>query len=243
MNLFQNTGFRLTVLIAVTAWASCKHDGPEPLATGVNIPDSTFSPSPETMLCDSDTVYFANTILPIFVSNCAKSGCHNTTDHQEGIILNNYENIMNTGDIRAFDPQHGDIVENITTNDADDKMPPPSSGPGLSAEQISWIIQWINQGALNNACNECDSSQVTFAAIVYPIIQAKCKGCHQGSNPGGGITFLNHADVAAQALNGALMGAITHAQGYSAMPKLAGKLPDCDINKIGIWVNDGAPNN
>jgi hypothetical protein len=233
--------FLLTFIAATAVMPGCKHEIPvQPMANGV---DSVFNPSTETLLCDSDTVYFENTILPIFVSNCSKPGCHNTTDHQEGIILNSYENIINTGDIRPFDPDHGDIVENITTNDPDDKMPPPSSGPPLTDQQVSWIIQWINQGALNNSCTECDTGTVTFAAVIYPIISAKCKGCHSGINPGGGITFLNYNDVSAQALNGALMGAITHAPGYSPMPKLAGKLPDCDIQKIGMWVNAGAPDN
>jgi len=225
---------------------SCKHEVPQPLNGeddgGDDPTDTIIIPEPEAAPCDSDTVYFENTILPIFVSNCAKSGCHNTVDHQDGIILNNYANIMSTGDIEPFDTDAGDIVEMITESDPDDRMPPPGNAP-LTSQQINWIITWINQGALNNSCNSCDTSQVTFAATVFPIISAKCKGCHQGAAPGGGITFLNYADVALRANNGQLMGAITHAPGYSPMPKLAGKLPACDIAKIGIWVNDGAPNN
>ncbi|MFY8185634.1 MAG: hypothetical protein ACOVLD_06160, partial [Bacteroidia bacterium] len=48
--------------------------------------------------CTKD-VYVPNTcfkedILPIFVSNCTMSGCHNSIDKKEGYDLSNYDGIM-----------------------------------------------------------------------------------------------------------------------------------------------------
>jgi hypothetical protein len=43
--------------------------------------------------------------------------------------------------------------------------------------------------------------------------------------------------------NGLLLSAITHDGNTSFMPKDAGKLPDCSINKFIAWKNAGAPDN
>ena len=181
--------------------------------------------------------------MSIFVSNCAQTGCHNSTTHAEGIKLNNYSNIINTGNIQAFNPSHGNIVDVISTTDPDNIMPPDGSGPPLTNQQINWIIQWINQGALNNFCDGCDTSDVTYNKSIAPIIAAKCKGCHQGSSPGGGIPLVTYNNVNVTALDGSLLGCINHDSPYSAMPKGSSKLPACDIAKIRIWIDAGAPNN
>jgi hypothetical protein len=237
---FYRTVFRIFLpgLFLVSAWSSCKHEIPLPAV----VHDTTQEYS-ETG-CDPDSVYFQNTILPIFVSNCAQPGCHSAASHEEGIILDNYFNIIGTGEIEPYKPGHGDIVEVISTNDPDDAMPPPSSGvPPLTAQQINWIVTWINQGAQNNSCNECDTSAVTYSKSIAPLISAKCKGCHQGTNPGGGILLTSYAGVRAIAANGKLSGSVNHVAGYSAMPKGAAKLPDCDIAKLRIWIDEGYPNN
>jgi hypothetical protein len=43
--------------------------------------------------------------------------------------------------------------------------------------------------------------------------------------------------------NGKLMGSITWASGFSPMPKNASKMPDCEIQKIQKWIDQGALNN
>jgi len=45
------------------------------------------------------------------------------------------------------------------------------------------------------------------------------------------------------ALNGRLIGAVTQAPGFSAMPKGGARLPDCRIAEIRTWIRNGAPNN
>jgi len=92
----------------------------------------------------------------------------------------------------------------------------------------------------------CDLSNVTFAATVTPILQASCYSCHSNSNAansGGGIKIQNYADVVLLANNGKLMGTVTHASGYQAMPQGGGKLTDCEINQLQKWIDNGKLNN
>lgn len=92
----------------------------------------------------------------------------------------------------------------------------------------------------------CDLSNVTFSATVTPILQASCFTCHSNANAislGGGVKIQNYADVSALAKNGKLIGTITHASGYQAMPQGGGKLTDCEISKIQTWIDNGTLNN
>jgi hypothetical protein len=94
----------------------------------------------------------------------------------------------------------------------------------------------------------CDTSSVTFSGVVGPILQSNCAaidGCHmtKDASLSGGVSLDNYAGAKTVALNGQLMLAITHDPTVVAMPKDRAKLDDCTIRKIGIWVEQGAPNN
>jgi hypothetical protein len=89
----------------------------------------------------------------------------------------------------------------------------------------------------------CNSTNMTFAANIKPILQNACFSCHGNGLSQNGINFDTYAGVKAVADNGKLVGAITHASGFSPMPQSAPKLSDCNINKIEDWVNHGALNN
>lgn len=193
--------------------------------------------------CDPDTAYFQNDILPIFISNCAKPGCHDAQTHEEGLILDSYENIMASGDIDPGDPGNSKIFEVLVDNEPDDRMPPPPNAP-LTSDQIALIYKWILQGALNNYCGggECDTLSTTFSGTVFPIIQTNCIGCHSGPVISGGVDLSDYNNIYTHVVNGSLYGSVNQLPGYTAMP-LGSRLSDCDINKINFWINDGAPNN
>lgn len=95
---------------------------------------------------------------------------------------------------------------------------------------------------LNPNCGDIFS--VSYSAEVAPILNASCNGCHSpaGGNQGG-VRLDNYDAVKIWVNNGRLLGAIRHQAGFSAMPKNAAKLPACNISKIAIWINNGAPNN
>jgi uncharacterized membrane protein len=92
----------------------------------------------------------------------------------------------------------------------------------------------------------CDVSAVTYSVTVSSILATNCYSCHStasGNASGGGIVLDSYAKLKPYATNGQLTGSITHAGGFSPMPKGATKLSSCDIQKIQAWANAGAPNN
>ena len=225
----------------------CKHEpvypiGQEPVGGGNGGPGGPGNPGGEP--CDPSVIYFEQQILPIFISNCAMSGCHDAGTAQDGIVLTSYSSIMNSDVIEPGDANDSEVYEVITETDPDKRMPQPPQNP-LTSAQISLIQQWINQGAQNNSCAQtaCDTFNVTFSASVKPILQNSCQGCHSGASPSAGIDLSTHAGVQTVALNGRLYGAVNHVTGYKPMPQGGNKLPFCDIRKIKIWIDAGAPNN
>ena len=189
--------------------------------------------------CDPDTVYFQNTILPLMVSSCATTGCHDQASHRDGIILTDYASIVRTGKIKPGDPGDSEFFETLTDDD-DDLMPPPPNSP-LDNEQILLIKQWILQGAKDNACIDgCDTTNVTFSASICPMMQKYCTGCHSTGNPGGGIVIGGYSDLVTLAGNGSLMGSVRYDQGYAKMPTNQ-QLPECNINLLQKWIDDGFP--
>lgn len=193
--------------------------------------------------CDPDTVYFENSILPIFQSNCAKSGCHDEISAQEGIRLNSYANIMASGEIHAGKPTRGDIIKKITETNSGDIMPPPPDAP-LNSTQIDLIKKWISQGALNNKCTpECDTNDFKYSTAVKSIIETSCIGCHGASSPSGGVILSNFDSVKSLALSGRLPGAIKQLPNFSPMPQGGTKLTDCKIRSVEKWIEAGCPAN
>jgi len=215
---------------------ACVH---EPLIEPV-IPDEGEGGTTNPPDCLSDgQVCFESSVLPIFISKCARSGCHNTTSHKEGYVLDSYTNIMKKG----ISPGNasGSKLYKVLFESGEDRMPPDGS---LTQAQKDSIKLWINQGAKNTTnCNcFCDTTQFLYAAVIQPIMSNNCVGCHKASSLGGNINLSTYAYVKAQVDNGKLWGSISHASGYKAMPQ-GGKLPACQITQIEKWIADGAPNN
>lgn len=230
----------LTIIIAVVAFKACKHD---PLVEeGPTAEENPFIP-PVVIAdtCDPDSVYFRNTIQLLIQSNCAFSGCHGNGSTQNGVDLSSYSSILATADIRVNDPTGSDLYEVLVEADPAKRMPPPPRNP-LDSADIQAILNWISQGAKNNGCDDCDTSNFSFSANIQPIIQKNCEGCHRGSNPSGGIALTNYTEIQQRALNGQLFGAINHEPGYFPMPKNQAKLEQCKIDQIKNWIDNGAPN-
>ena len=92
------------------------------------------------------TVSFANDVLPIIQSRCIN--CHGGEQTEEGLVLLTYADIMagsNNGPVvMPGDAEHSLMAELVATQ----KM--PKRGPKLTPPQMQVIIDWINQGALDN---------------------------------------------------------------------------------------------
>jgi len=227
---------KTTIYISSLAFAlgllySCKHEKP--------LPEPSNDPI-VSMDCPSDTVYFQNTILPILVSNCAMSGCHDQESAREGIVLTDYMQIINTGSVERGNARHSSLYKAISDLNADDVMPPSNYG-SLTSEEIDAIKKWIDQGAINNMCGKCDTNNFTFSTGVWPIVQTNCKGCHSSSTTeNGNHQYNNWNDIVAdsEAFWGSLLGV-----DYTLMPKNTSGLNDCQITTIRKWLDNGAPNN
>lgn len=188
-------------------------------------------------------VCFQRDVLPIFQSNCTQSGCHNSEDRESGYDLTTYDNIVSRG-IVPGDYKASEIYKVLVLPGGEELMPREPYNR-LTDDQITTIALWIDEGAHNTNCDDggCDTSNVTFAASVQPILQTYCNGCHTGSAPSGGIDYSTYAGTRPTALNGKLLGSVQHASGYVAMPQNANKLSACNISIIKAWVDAGAPNN
>lgn len=237
---------------------SCMHDPTEPVIpdpgdTTGNPIDTTGNPI-DTLggidttgyPCSPDTVYFYKDVLPILVSNCAQSKCHDAISHEEGLVLDSYAHVMAGHIVRANDLNRSDLYKVITSTNSEKRMPRPPAAK-LTSDQIAIIAKWIQQGAKDLTCNEsygsCDTTNVTYSGVIKPMLDHYCTGCHSGASPSGNITLTSHADVQAVALNGKLLGAVSWSNGYQKMPKGGARWSACNINKLQNWIEHGAPNN
>jgi len=183
-----------------------------------------------------DSICFERDILPIFVSNCAMSGCHDAVTKADHYDLSNYTAIMSRG-IKPGNPDNSQIWEVITENE----MPPNGA---LNREQKSLIKSWIAAGAKNgtNCTVQCDSNVYTFSGAVTKIM-SNCTGCHSGSNASAQVDLSNHAGVQTVALNGRLMGSLLGHSGYASMPPYGSpRLTNCQITQLNKWIGNGCKN-
>jgi len=226
----------LTFLLIISMFGACKHEPPEQVVPDPVPGGGTGGGTGTTVVC------FESDVLPLFQSNCAKSGCHDASSHEKGYVLDSYDNIIRKGIV--FGNATNSKIYKVLFENGDDKMP-PLPNQDLTAAQKAIIGKWINEGAVNtvNCGTGCDTAQFKYGANISLIINNNCVGCHGGTAPSANINLSNYSGVSAQVANGRLIGAVTHTAGYSPMPKNAAKLSDCQITQIKKWIAGGAPNN
>jgi hypothetical protein len=203
-------------------------------------PTSLNEGQPITPGCEtSGKICFESNVLPIFLSSCAKGGCHDAVSREEGYVLDSYTSIIRKG--LSPGNANGSKIYKVLFASGEDLMPP---GAPLTQAQKDSIAAWINQGAKNTVnCNcSCDPAKFTYSAIILPILSNNCVGCHNAGSLGGNINLSTYASVKTQVTNGKLVGSITHSTGFSAMP-VGGKLQDCQITQIKSWIAAGTLNN
>ncbi|MFZ4785096.1 MAG: c-type cytochrome domain-containing protein [Flavobacteriales bacterium] len=220
---------------------ACQHHPDEIIedATGGNNGGGGGTENPDP--CDPDTVYFQNTILPLLVSSCAQPECHDAITHEEDLRLYDYAHIMEI--VEAGNPNGSELIDVLYEN-GNDMMPPADAGGPLSQEQKDLIALWISQGAQNNACiADCDPAQFTFSAVIQPMMQNNCQGCHSGSNPDGNLSLTNYDQIYASAMDGSLINSLLGTNDYTLMPYQSNALVQCKIDQVQAWIDAGAPNN
>ncbi len=234
----------ITLLAAVVG---CKHEPLDPPITGTNGGGGyQWVPPPDTaaqgVICDPDSIYFEQAVLPLLVSYCATAGCHDAITHEEGVRLYDYAHIMQQ--VSAGHANQSDLLTDGIWETGNDRMP-PSDQPQLTQAQINTIVTWINQGAQNNSCvpSVCDTMNVTFSGTIAPTLNTFCTGCHGGSSPDGNLDLTTYNGVLPAVNNGSLAGSIQHQPSFATMPPMGGGLSDCRIRQVLKWIDQGAPNN
>jgi hypothetical protein len=230
VEILSKRNFIVPCLLLTIVLNACRHESLTEVPPGITPP-----PPGAPDIC------FETNVLPIFVSNCAKSGCHDASTRAEGIRLDNYSDIMRG--IVPFSSSESKFWKVIITNDPGDRMPPPPAAPLTKAQKDS-VYKWIVQGAKNttNCASGCDLSQFTYNNVIKPILQTNCNGCHSATAPSAGLNLTDYNVVKTIALNGRLMGSVKQIAPYKPMPP-GGKLSDCQIGQLEKWVQAGAPNN
>lgn len=195
--------------------------------------------------CNPSVIYFEKDVLPILTANCAYSGCHNAASKKDGIILDNYNNVIKTGKIKSGNASGSKLYEVMVDKDPKDVMPPPPA-TSLSLAQLKVISDWINQGAKNEKCtettNNCSITNMSYTNNIKPILSS-CTSCHKSGNASGGVSLDTYQGVKSSISGGKLLGSISWANSFKTMPPGGSKMNDCNISKVKSWIDAGGLNN
>ena len=234
--------FGFIPLASAILFLGCTHSPVSPVDPN---PDPNDPPVSQEPPCDPAVVYFEQDVLPILQSSCAYSGCHDAATAEEGIVLESYASMMNSEESNLVvpgQPQNSELYEVLVEDNPDKLMPPPDDGGPLSQAQIDLIWTWLEQGALNNSCADCDSTLASFSGAVELTVAASCTSCHSGANPEGQLDLTSHGNVVDAVNDRNLMGCIRHDAYAVAMPPSGNPLTDCQIQQFQNWINAGMPN-
>ena len=91
---------------------------------------------------------------------------------------------------------------------------------------------------------DCDTNFVSFEMDIYPIISSHCTMCHGGSFPASELALETYSQIYQSAidLNG-IIDRISRFEGDPSMMPGSYRIPQCQIDKIVAWVEQGALNN
>ena len=117
-----------------------------PAATDTSAPVVEEPAATEAVPAGGATVSFANDILPIIQSRCIN--CHGGDRTEEGLSMNSHTEIM-AGSENGSVVTPGDAVNSLLAQMVVEQEM-PKRGPKLTPPQVQLIVDWINQGALNN---------------------------------------------------------------------------------------------
>lgn len=186
---------------------------------------------------NADELCFERDVLPIIVSNCATSGCHDASTSAHGYNLTNYANITSRG-LKPGNSSGSEFWEVIEENEMPPKHP-------LTSEQKAILKTWIDAGAENgiNCSSKCDSAVFTYSGAVSPIVTKYCVGCHQYPGASGNLDLSSFQSIQNIAKSGALINSAKGTNGYSKMPPSGTSLSDCEIKQIQKWIDNGAQQN
>lgn len=115
-----------------------------PAATEENA--ATEEPASPEVEAESASVSFEADVRPIIDAKCIR--CHGVQSTREGLDMLNYTNLMNGSRngpvIVPGNAEESLLVQLVSQGEM------PSRGQKVTPEELQLIIEWVNQGALNN---------------------------------------------------------------------------------------------
>ncbi|WP_165249976.1 DUF1553 domain-containing protein [Paludisphaera soli] len=92
---------------------------------------------------------FSRDVLPILSENCLLCHGPDAGTRKADLRLDVAESALRRDDpiIEPGNPDESEFIRRLTTDDADEKMPPAKSGKALTAEQIAILTKWVDDGA------------------------------------------------------------------------------------------------
>ena len=93
------------------------------------------------------SVDFARDVRPTLARSCFL--CHGPDDaeREADLRLDTREGLLDSGVVVPGQPELSQLYRLISSDDEDERMPPPAHAPRLTREQIAGVYRWIQQGA------------------------------------------------------------------------------------------------
>ncbi|MCB0643522.1 MAG: hypothetical protein KDC44_17870 [Phaeodactylibacter sp.] len=89
---------------------------------------------------------------------------------------------------------------------------------------------------------DCTATAATFATDVDPILATYCQLCHSNSRQDGNVNLEGYQNVKPYVENGKLYGTMNHDAGFLIMPTSGVKVSFCELEKVRLWIANGALN-
>ncbi|MBK8557886.1 MAG: hypothetical protein IPL65_20035 [Lewinellaceae bacterium] len=187
----------------------------------------------------ASTVCFEQTVAPVIQGSCALSGCHDST-RSGGYDFSTYPGILAA--TVAGDSAASPLYRAIQRNNS--PMPPVPFNR-LSDSNISMLGTYIQERARTDLhCGDaCDTTMVGYQQTIAPIVEAYCGICHGQPYAAGTINLMDYQHLEPFLQEGSFYSSIVHDGEYSPMPKGNLQLPECKLELIKKWKNQGYPNN
>ena len=115
---------------------------------------------------------------------------------------------------------------------------------GIASTILASLLLLAISSCNSKSKNKCTTPEtISYTKDIAPIIEAKCFKCHAPDvykEKASRNKIYDYKNLKKMGESGQLVGAITHAQGFIAMPYKKGtKIDDCSIDLISKWVAAG----
>ncbi|MGB7343798.1 MAG: DUF1549 domain-containing protein [Pirellulaceae bacterium] len=88
-------------------------------------------------------VDFAHDVVPVLQRNCVH--CHGGREAEGDFSLNTRESVVDSGYVDLDDLAYSHLIEVVTSNDPDTRMPPPERPP-MNEQEVLVLRRWIEAG-------------------------------------------------------------------------------------------------